>query len=109
MLTQCSLTSVTTKWAVRGLTQMWALEMAEHGITANAYAPGFVDTQMWDDISAGVGSTKEEVLTAFQPMIALGRTARPEDVAQVVSYLASEKADYVTGQTLVVDGGVVYT
>ncbi|KAK4454166.1 3-oxoacyl-reductase [Podospora aff. communis PSN243] len=100
---------VTTKWAVRGLTQMWALEMAEHGITANAYAPGFVDTQMWDDISAGMGSTKSEVLTAFQPMIALGRTARTEDVAQVVSYLASEKADYVTGQTLVVDGGVVYT
>ena len=89
---------------------MWALEMAEHGITANAYAPGVVDTRMWDDIGAGLGAaSRQEVLTAFQPLIALGRTATPEDVADVVSYLASERAGYVTGQTLVVDGGVIYT
>ena len=90
--------------------QMWALEMAEHGITANAYAPGVVDTRMWDAIGAGIGaSSRQEIMATFEPGIALGRTATPEDVAGVVSYMASESADYVTGQTLVVDGGVIYT
>jgi len=90
--------------------QMWALEMAEHGITANAYAPGVTDTRMWDTIGAGLGAgSRDEIFKAFQPQIALGRPATPEDIAEVVSYMASERSRYVTGQTLIVDGGIIYS
>lgn len=86
--------------------------MGAHGITANAYAPGMVDTRM----IAAVGKTwpggavaKEEIFAAVGKTVALGRPAKPEDVAGVVSFLASERGDYVTGQTVVVDGGLVYS
>jgi len=103
---------VASKFAVRGLTQTVALELGKYGITANLYSPGVVKTPMWDAI--------DEVVTAHEnkprgsqfakmlPSIALGRTAVPEDVARVVSFLASEDSAYVTGQSIIVDGGVYF-
>ncbi|KAF4551942.1 Enoyl-(Acyl carrier protein) reductase-like protein 9 [Elsinoe fawcettii] len=103
-----------TKWAVRGLTQAYAMEMAEYNITVNAYAPGIVGTNMWDLIDEGLGKKKgvakgESIKKYSQELIALGRVSVPEDVAKLVSFLSSRDSDYVTGQTMVVDGGIIMT
>lgn len=102
-----------SKWAVRGLTQAFAMEMAEHKITVNAYAPGIVGTAMWDlideELAKKAGKKKGEMIKQYSDLIALGRTSVPEDVAKVVSCLASPDADHVTGQTWVVDGGIIFT
>ncbi|WP_018142766.1 acetoin reductase [Alloscardovia criceti] len=101
-----------TKFAVRGLTQAAAQEFAPRNITVNGYAPGIVDTPMWDYIDEEMGKLngkpKGENMKAMKDSIALGRYEYPRDVAGVVSFLASEKADYVTGQTIIVDGGMQY-
>lgn len=103
-----------SKFAVRGLTQAFAMEMAPHGITVNAYAPGIVDTPMWELIDAELGKLKgaekgETIKRFTHDLIALGRTSVPDDVSKVVSFLAGPDSEYVTGQTVVVDGGVVFT
>lgn len=102
-----------TKWAVRGLTQAAAMEWAEHGITVNAYGPGIVGTAMWDLIDeklvAKNGQQRGEALAENAASIHLGRVSKPADVAAMVSYLASEDSDYVTGQTLLVDGGIQFS
>ncbi|KAL1645518.1 hypothetical protein SLS58_003827 [Diplodia intermedia] len=103
-----------SKWAVRGLTQAMAMEMATHQITVNAYAPGIVGTAMWDLIDEELGKTtgtkKGDTIKKYtSELIALGRTSVPEDVSKVVSFLAGPDSEYVTGQTMVVDGGIVYT
>ncbi|KAK3343476.1 hypothetical protein B0T25DRAFT_300184 [Lasiosphaeria hispida] len=103
-----------SKWAVRGLTQAYAMELAEHGITANAYAPGIVDTPMWELIDEGLakkaGKAKGDMITKYsRELIALGRTSVPEDVAKLVGFLASPAAGYITGQTYIVDGGIIFT
>ena len=100
-----------SKAAVRSLTQTCALELAPHKITVNGYAPGIVDTPLWDVVDDKVakttGSSKEETLKRLGKNIALGRLSVPEDVAKCVSFLASPDSDYMTGQTLVIDGGIV--
>jgi len=101
-----------TKFAVRALTQAAAKEYASDGITVNAYGPGVVGTDMWVEIDrrfaeltgARVGATYEKYVEG----IALGRAETPEDVAAFVAYLASPDADYMTGQTPLIDGGMVY-
>ncbi|KAL4808105.1 hypothetical protein BDV18DRAFT_151292 [Aspergillus unguis] len=104
-----------SKWAVRGLTQAMAMEMAKHKITVNAYGPGIVDTNMWETIDGGLGKLegrdKGESLRLYSDrFIALGRTSRPRDVAGLVGgFLASKDSDYVTGQTMLVDGGIIFT
>lgn len=102
-----------TKWAVRGLTQAAAMEWAEHGITVNAYGPGIVGTAMWDlideKLAAKNGQRRGEALEENARSIHLGRVSVPDDVARTVSYLAGEDSDYVTGQTLLVDGGVQFS
>ncbi|OQE35133.1 hypothetical protein PENCOP_c014G03376 [Penicillium coprophilum] len=103
-----------SKFAVRGLTQAMAAEMAPHSITVNAYAPGIVGTPMWSGIDEALGRIegrgKGESLELYSKSIALGRTSVPEDVAGLVGgFLASQDSDYVTGQTIVVDGGIVFT
>ncbi|WP_432513007.1 acetoin reductase [Kineococcus sp. SYSU DK001] len=102
-----------TKWAVRGLTQAAAMEWAEHGITVNAYGPGIVGTAMWDlideKLAAKHGQQKGEALAENAQSILLGRVSVPDDVAKMVSFLASPDSDYVTGQTMLVDGGIQFS
>ncbi|MFC1944630.1 3-oxoacyl-[acyl-carrier-protein] reductase [Chloroflexota bacterium] len=82
------------------LTKTTAKEAASRGITANAIAPGFIDTEMTRKLKPGL---KEEILK----LIPLGCFGLPDDVAQAVSFLASERARYITGQVIKVDGGMV--
>ncbi|TID26694.1 acetoin dehydrogenase-like protein [Venturia nashicola] len=103
-----------SKWAVRGLTQAFAMEMAEHKITVNAYAPGLVGTAMWDlideELAKKSGAKKGEMIKKYvTELTALGRTSVPEDVSKVVSFLSGPDSDFMTGQTVVVDGGIIYT
>lgn len=103
-----------TKFAVRGLTQAAAQEWAEHGITVNAYCPGIVDTGMWELIDEQIGAiqglAKGEAMKQFSDaLITLGRVETPEDVAAFVSYLASKDSDYMTGQSVMIDGGIVFS
>ena len=102
-----------SKWGVRGLTQAAAQEWAEHGITVNAYCPGIVGTAMWDlideKLSEQMGIQKGEALKQYSELIALGRVETPEDVASFVSYLASKDSDYMTGQSVMIDGGIIFS
>ncbi|KAK2759418.1 hypothetical protein FQN54_002896 [Arachnomyces sp. PD_36] len=104
-----------SKWAVRGLTQAMAMEMAGHRITVNSYAPGIVGTAMWDQIDEKLGELDgrekgESIKKYSSELIALGRTSEPEDVAGLVGgFLATGDSDYVTGQTMLVDGGIIFT
>lgn len=101
-----------SKFAVRGITQAAAQELAPAGITVNAYAPGIVGTGMWEVIDQRLheinGKPLGQNLKENVDSIALGRIETPEDVAGVVSFLASPNSDYVTGQVLLVDGGMLY-
>lgn len=101
-----------SKFAVRGITQAAAQELAPRGITVNAYAPGIVGTGMWDLIDEKLseinGKPRGQNLKENVDSISLGRIETPEDVAGVVSFFASDNAGYVTGQVLLVDGGMLY-
>lgn len=83
-----------------GLTKTAAKELASRGITVNAIAPGFIDTEM----TAGLSDKIRETAAAQIPLGAFGK---PEDVAAAAAFLASEEAGYITGQVLHVDGGMV--
>lgn len=101
-----------TKFAVRALTQAAAKEYASAGITVNAYCPGIVGTDMWVEIderfSEITGVPKGETYKKYVEGIALGRAQTPDDVAALVSFLASPDSDYITGQAILTDGGIVY-
>jgi len=86
------------KAGVIGLTRVLAKELARRGITANAVAPGIVETTMMGDI-------KEEVRAEYVKQIPLGRFAQPADVAHAVLFLCSAESGYITGQVLPVTGG----
>jgi meso-butanediol dehydrogenase / (S,S)-butanediol dehydrogenase / diacetyl reductase len=102
-----------SKFGVRGLTQSVAQELAPHGITANVYSPGVVHTPMWESIDDAMtdrlGQPTGSAMQAMTDAIALGRLETPGDVAGVVSFLASPDAAYITGQSIVVDGGMWFS
>lgn len=102
-----------SKWGVRGLTQGAAMEWAKHGITVNAYCPGIVGTDMWNlidqKLAAEEGLERGEALKKYSGSIHLGRVSVPEDVAKLVSYLASPDSDYMTGQSIMIDGGIQFS
>ncbi|KFY98372.1 hypothetical protein V500_01704 [Pseudogymnoascus sp. VKM F-4518 (FW-2643)] len=104
-----------SKGAVRSLTQVFAIEMAQHKINVNCYAPGIVGTSMWDRIDETLGKMQgrqkgETVHKFVTELTAMGRVSVPEDVAKVVGgFLCGPDSEFVTGQNIVVDGGIVFT
>lgn len=90
---------VASKAGIIGFTKAVAKELAPRGITVNAVAPGFIETDMTDALPA-------EAKTAMLGQVPLGRAGAPEDVAGVVAFLASERAAYITGQVIHVSGGM---
>ncbi|MBP2058241.1 NAD(P)-dependent dehydrogenase (short-subunit alcohol dehydrogenase family) [Lactobacillus colini] len=98
-----------SKFAVRGITQSVAKELASQGITVNCYAPGQVDTPLLRSIAHKLGKQAgkddEFGIKICSEGIALNRLSKPEDVANGVAFLASSDSDYMTGQTLEIDGG----
>jgi 3-oxoacyl-[acyl-carrier protein] reductase len=76
-----------------------AREVAQRGITVNAVAPGYVETEL-------TGRLPEKVKNQIRDQVPLGRFGEPEEVAGVIAFLAGEEAGYVTGQTIAVDGGM---
>ncbi|MGF7533010.1 acetoin reductase [Bacillus mexicanus] len=102
-----------TKHAVKSFTHSAAKELAKHKITVNAYCPGVAKTKMWDRIDEEMVKHSDdlqpgEAFEKFSSEIALKRYQTPEDVANLVSFLASDASDYITGQAIVTDGGLVY-
>lgn len=89
-----------SKAGMIGLTKSLAKEIASRNITVNAVAPGFIETDM-------TASLSEDVMKQAIAAIPLGRQGKPEDVAKAVAFLASDDAVYITGQVIVVDGGMV--
>ena len=88
-----------SKAGVIGLTKTMARELGSRGITVNAIAPGFVDTEMTEVLS-------EEIRENACKQIILGRIGNPDDIANTAVFLASDKAGYITGQVISVDGGM---
>ena len=88
-----------SKAGIIGFTKSVAREVAQRGITANAVAPGYVETEL-------TGSLPEDVKEAIRAQVPMGRFGEAEEVAEVVAFLAGEGAGYVTGQTIAVDGGM---
>ena len=99
-----------SKFAVRGLTQVAARDLAHESITVNAFAPGIVQTPMMEGIAKKTaeeaGKPESWGWKQFTDQIALGKLSQPEDVSNVVSFLAGKDSDYITGQTIIVDGGM---
>jgi 3alpha(or 20beta)-hydroxysteroid dehydrogenase len=88
-----------SKWAVRGMSQLAAVDYAPFGIRVNAIYPGVIDTPM-------LAENNPEQLAMYKNMIPLKRMGRPEEVAQVVLFLASDLSSYMSGAEIGIDGGL---
>lgn len=101
-----------SKFAVNALTQAAARGLAEHNITCNAFAPGVVVTPLWerldeDLVAIGDAERPGDAMAAFSADILRGRPAQPDDLLGTALFLASSDSDYLTGQVLMADGGMV--
>ena len=91
----------TSKAGVHSITRALAKDLAEYGIRVNAVSPGTIDTPF----HAQIKSTKPEVFASWKNNILLGRLGQPEDVASVISFLASDDASFITAETIQIGGG----
>jgi NAD(P)-dependent dehydrogenase (short-subunit alcohol dehydrogenase family) len=102
-----------SKAAVMLMTQSLALELAPHHIRANCYAPGHIDTPMWGEISSRIGvlsgKSAEAVIAEVEASVPWGRFGTAQDVAATVSFLASADAEYISGQTIAMNGAELLT
>jgi meso-butanediol dehydrogenase/(S,S)-butanediol dehydrogenase/diacetyl reductase len=100
-----------SKAAVISMTKSLALAHAGDGIRVNCVCPGFVETDMWTTVAreqgALLGQTPEQFTAQRRSQVPLGRMERPEDVAHVIAFLVSPRAEYMTGQAISIDGGLV--
>jgi len=101
-----------SKFAVNALTQATARGLAEHNITCNSFAPGVVDTPLWIDLDRdlmemGMSERPGQATEEFSAGILRGRAAKPADLEGMALFLASSDSDYMTGQTIMIDGGMV--
>ena len=101
-----------SKFGVVGITQSLAKELAGDGITVNAFCPGIIETEMWDYNDRVWGEMlgkygPGELMAEWVKNIPMARAGKPEDVAGLVAFLASDDAAYITGQTINVDGGLI--
>ena len=94
-----------SKAGLIGLTRTLALELGPRGIRVNAIAPGFIDTGAWERVLASMENA-EEYAASVSGIHALGRRGRPADIAAAVAFLAGADSSFITGHTLVVDGGL---
>ncbi|MCF8516847.1 MAG: SDR family oxidoreductase [Rhodobacteraceae bacterium] len=100
-----------SKFAVVALTQSGARDLAKHDITVTGFAPGVVATEMWDQVDKdlmeiGAAERPGQAMEAFSADILKGRVAKPADITGTTTFLASKDSDYMTGQIVMIDGGM---
>jgi len=101
-----------SKFAVVSLTQSAARAFAPHGITVNAFAPGVVNTPLWEQLDKdlmeiGASERPGQAISEFSAGILMGRAATPRDITGTTTFLASHDSDYMTGQVVMIDGGMI--
>lgn len=95
----------TAKAGLQGLTKTLAIELGQFGITANAVAPGFIETDMTKATAERIGIPFEELVKASVSAIPVGRSGKPADIANAILFFADEKSSFVSGQVIYVAGG----
>jgi len=95
----------TAKAGLQGLTKTLAIELGPFGVTANAIAPGFIETAMTKATAERIGMTIEQMREGTASVVPVRRGGLPDDIANAVAFFAAEESGYVTGQVLYVDGG----
>ncbi|SDH91961.1 SDR family NAD(P)-dependent oxidoreductase [Lutimaribacter saemankumensis] len=100
-----------SKWAVVSLTQSGARDLARHNITVTGFAPGVVATEMWEQVDRdlmeiGAADRPGQAMEEFSAEILKGRVATPADITGTTTFLASAESDYMTGQIVMIDGGM---
>ena len=100
-----------SKWAVVSLTQSGARDLAKHDITVTGFAPGVVATEMWEQVDRdlmeiGAADRPGQAMEEFSSEILKGRVATPADITGTTTFLASPDSDYMTGQIVMIDGGM---
>ena len=100
-----------SKWAVVALTQSGARDLAKHNITVTGFAPGVVATEMWEEVdrdlmAIGAAEKPGQAMEEFSSEILKGRVAVPADITGTTTFLAGKDSDYMTGQIVMIDGGM---
>ncbi|MGP4061007.1 3-oxoacyl-ACP reductase FabG [Halobacillus sp. H74] len=95
----------TAKAGLQGFTKTLAVELGKFGITANAVAPGFIESEMTKETASRIGISFEDLVKASVDKIPVGRSGKPEDIANAVAFFADEHSSFVNGQVLYVAGG----